>query len=199
MKDLRRGSGAWINMVRSSLKKLSEEDGQYLEMILTSQSSESLKYALSDSDRKKLWSSVVNSEAGQIAVSIPDDENGISNGHKVETVHTQIQASLAQIGESMGLRIWLPIADRQRILELWRPNNDNVLLTHLPLNYDNVTSVSYTHLQKHSEGYDVIDYVVYNVAEIPQNIQRSYMKENAVPVSYTHLNQTYSTQCRCLS
>lgn len=108
-------------------------------MILTSQSSEPLKYALSDSDRKKLWSSVVNSEAGQIAVSIPDDENGISNGHKVETVHTQIQASLAQIGESMGLRIWLPIADRQRILELWRPNNDNVLLTHLPLNYDNVT------------------------------------------------------------
>ncbi len=75
-KDLRRGSGAWINMVRSSLKKLSEEDGQYLEMILTSQSSEPLKYALSDSDRKKLWSSVVNSEAGQIAVSIPDDENG---------------------------------------------------------------------------------------------------------------------------
>ena len=139
MKDLRRGSGAWINMVRSSLKKVSEEDGQYLEMILASQSSEPLKYALSDSDRKKLWSSVVNSEAGQIAVSIPDDENGISNGHKVETVHTQIQASLAQIGESMGLRIWLPIADRQRILELWRPNNDNVLLTHLPLNYDNVT------------------------------------------------------------
>lgn len=138
-KDLHRSSKSWTGMVRSSLTKLSKEDGQYLEALLMAQGNEPKNYPLTIADRKKLWSSVVNSEAGQIAVSIPDEENRPSNRRGTETEHTQIQATLAKIGELMGFRIWLPNADRQRILEIWHPADENILLTHLPLNYDNVT------------------------------------------------------------
>lgn len=138
-KDLHRKSTGWTGMVRRSLTKLSEEDGQYLEALLTAQDSAPQSYPLTSADRKSLWPSVINSESGQIAVSVPDEEPRPSNRRGPETEHTQIQAALAKIGESMGLRIWLPNADRQRILELWHPVDDNVLLTHLPLNYDSVT------------------------------------------------------------
>ena len=138
-RDLRRDSRFWTGMVRSSLTKLSEEDGQYLEALLTTQSRELQSYPLTDAEKKKLWPSVINSGTGQIAVSIPDGENRPSNRRGTETEHTQIQAALAKIGESMGFRIWLPNTDHQRVLEIWRPTDDNVLLEHLPLNYDSVT------------------------------------------------------------
>ena len=138
-KHLPQNSNSWTGMVRSSLTKLAEEDGRYLEALLTAQGDAPQSYPLTDADRKKLWPSVINSEAGQIAVSIPDEENRPSNRRGTETEHTQIQAALAKIGESMGFRIWLPNADRQYVLEKWHPVDNNILLTHLPLNYDHVT------------------------------------------------------------
>ncbi len=50
----------------------------------------------------------------------------------------QIQALLAEIGARMGLSIWLPKADRGRVLNVWRPSA-HVLLDDLPLNYENTT------------------------------------------------------------
>lgn len=138
-KEFHRGSRSWTGMVRSSLIRLSEEDGRYLEAILTAQSRELLNYPLTDAERKKLSPSVINSQDGQIAVSIPDEEGSPLSRRRTETEHTQNQAELARIGESMGFRIWLPNADRQRVLEIWHPADDHVLLTHLPLNYDTVT------------------------------------------------------------
>ena len=126
-------------MVRGSLTRLSEEDGQYLEALLTAQAKSPKRYPLTAADRKKLLPSVVNSGAGQITVSIPDEDTRPSGRRGTETEHIQIQAALAKIGESMGFRLWIPSGDRQRVLELWRPVADHVLLTHLPLNYDNVT------------------------------------------------------------
>lgn len=82
---------------------------------------------------------MINSEAGPIAVFIPDEEHGHISRGRTATEHTQIQAVLAKIGESMGFRIWLPNMDRQRVLEIWNPVDDRTLLTHLPLNYDTVT------------------------------------------------------------
>ncbi len=138
-KNLRRNDGAWTAMVRGSLTKLSRQDGQYLENILTAQNSAPQSYPLTAADRRKLWPSVINAQDGQIEVSIPDEDNALSNRPEGGTEHTKMQAMLAQIGESMGLRIWLPNADRQRVLEIWRPVDNNTLITRLPLNYDNVT------------------------------------------------------------
>ena len=138
-KNLSLNSCAWTNKVRGSLTKLSDEDGEYLEKILTTQNKELKNYPLSTADEKKFSPSLINSEAGQIAVSIPDDENRSFHRHGVGTEHTRIQSLLAKIGEAMGFRIWIPFADRQYVSKIWTPIDDKILLKHLPLNYNNVT------------------------------------------------------------
>lgn len=110
-----------------------------MEKILVEQSESQKSYPLTAIDQKNLRSSMINSEIGQIVVSIPEDDGRVSGRHCMEMGHTKVQALIAKIGESMGFRIWLPLADRQRVLEAWDPDEDNTLLNHLPLNYDNVT------------------------------------------------------------
>jgi hypothetical protein len=50
----------------------------------------------------------------------------------------QIQALIATIGTSMGFSIWLPKADRGRVLKAWTPERGD-LLEELPLGYDPTT------------------------------------------------------------
>ncbi|WP_347157445.1 hypothetical protein [Pontibacter chitinilyticus] len=50
----------------------------------------------------------------------------------------KIQALLAQIGERMKYKVWIPKNDRSRVLEVWQPKRDS-MLQDLPLNYDNDT------------------------------------------------------------
>jgi hypothetical protein len=50
----------------------------------------------------------------------------------------QIQALLAKIGTSMGFTIWLPRADRGRVLKAWSPGPGE-LIEELPLGYDSTT------------------------------------------------------------
>jgi hypothetical protein len=51
---------------------------------------------------------------------------------------TVYQARLAEIGEKMNFKIWLPKNDRLRVCKLWQPEA-NVLLSSLPLNYNSPT------------------------------------------------------------
>lgn len=138
-KNLSKTSTAWTGRVRGSLTRLADEDGRYLETLLMAQGSERKSFPLTAIDQKNLRPSMINSNAGQIIVSIPEDEGNASGRRDTGTEHTKIQALISKIGESMGFRIWLPFADRQRVLESWDPVADNVLLGHLPLNYDTVT------------------------------------------------------------
>ena len=137
--ELVRGSSGWTGTLRSSLRKLSNEDGQYLEDLLSSQQVDLHEYTLSSNDKKRLQPSLVNSGSGLISVSIPEDETSASDHLSAETGHVQMQAAIAEIGDRMGFRIWLPKNDRQRVLEIWHPSSDMVLLEHLPLNFDQVT------------------------------------------------------------
>ncbi len=50
----------------------------------------------------------------------------------------QIQALIAKIGTMMGYSIWLPKADRGRVLKAWAAEPGE-LLDHLPLGYDSTT------------------------------------------------------------
>lgn len=138
-KDLQKDNTVWTGKVRGSLTKLTDEDGAYLERILIEQRESQKSYPLTAIDRKNLRPSVINSETGQIVVSIPEDDGMASGRRRMETGHTKVQALIAKIGESMGFRIWLPFVDRQRVLEEWNPVGDNTILNRLPLNYDNVT------------------------------------------------------------
>lgn len=146
-RDAQQNSSTWTGPLRSSLRKLSDEDGRYLEELLTGQQSDLQEYELTPADRKKLQPSLVNSEYGQIPVSIPDDETEADEDADTCPAeagddgigHAQLQAALAAIGCQMGFKIWLPRNDRQRVLEIWNPVPDGVLLEHLPLNFDQLT------------------------------------------------------------
>ncbi|MBX2989517.1 MAG: hypothetical protein KF802_16630 [Bdellovibrionaceae bacterium] len=80
---------------------------------------------------------------GSVAVSVPDDLDlqVLPEPHEDSTTDRKsirIQAYLCRMGEAMGFKIWLPMADRSRVVEHWTPHADS-LLTRLPLNYDETT------------------------------------------------------------
>ena len=158
-KALPKRSQAWTGKVRGSLRKLDDEDGQYLETLLLKQFLAPKIYKLSEVDNKKLKVSFVNSTEGQIIVSVPDDEKD-SEGPKKQIQAEQyesikVQAQLAEIGERMNLKVWLPRSDRQRVLDIWKPKSEQSLLERLPLNYDDVTlrtieNIDVLWIRKHS-------------------------------------------------
>lgn len=138
-KNCNRNSSSWTGTLRSSLRKLSDEDGKYLEGVLFEQREKRREYPLSATDIKKLQPSLVNSESGPISVTIPDDDTHAMNHSTAETEHVRMQATVAEIGDKMGFKIWLPRNDRQRVLAIWAPTSNAVLLERLPLNFDQVT------------------------------------------------------------
>ncbi len=158
-KSLPKKSQAWTGMVRGSLRKLDDEDGLFLETLLHKQIDNPKVYPLSENDRKNLKMSIVNSTEGQIMVSVPEDEKDTESTKKKNQTEQyesiRVQAQLAEIGERMNLKVWLPRSDRQRVLEIWKPESNDVLLERLPLNYDDVTlrtieNIDVLWIRKHS-------------------------------------------------
>jgi hypothetical protein len=138
-----KGSTAWTGMVRGSLRKIDDKDGAYLESILKSQLDNPIIYSLDDQEKKKLKPAIVKTQdSKQITVSIPENDEAITTPvaqqQNVQRESIRIQSLIAEIGERMNLRIWLPRNDRQRVLEIWQPKT-KCLLEVLPLNYDNAT------------------------------------------------------------
>jgi len=134
---------AWTGMVRGSLRKLDEQDGAYLERILTAQQNNATTYELDETDRKKLKAPTVKTQdSKQVTVSIPENEETptttVTQQQSTQRDSIKIQALLAEIGERMNLKIWIPRSDRQRVLEVWTPKTQ-FLLEQLPLNYDDKT------------------------------------------------------------
>ncbi|MEE0682250.1 MAG: hypothetical protein ACLVML_03050 [Candidatus Gastranaerophilaceae bacterium] len=158
-KDLPKKSLAWTGMIRGSLRKLDIKDGEYLETLLKSQEHDLRIYKLNDADVKNLRLPIVNLDGRQVIVSVPDNKNGVE-GTKRQIQSEQresirVQAMLAEIGEKMNLKVWLPKGDRQKILEVWKPKSCSVLLDRLPLNYDDVTlrtieNIDVLWIRKHS-------------------------------------------------
>lgn len=141
-KELPKKSMAWTSMVRGSLRKLDEEDGKYLETLLKEQASQLKIYPIPENLQKKLSAITVKTQDSKlIPVSVPDnDETSFSNKHSISTQREsiRIQSVLAEIGDRMNMKIWIPKNDRQRVLEIWN-NSHNNLLEQLPLNYDTAT------------------------------------------------------------
>ena len=79
-----------------------------------------------------------------MSVSVPEDDEKIVNIEEPFSVASEkresikVQAKLGEIGEKLGMKIWLPRNDRADILELWKPK-DNSLLEELPLVFDETT------------------------------------------------------------
>lgn len=75
-----------------------------------------------------------------VSVTVPESHDSDEQEGGAEEIREshQIQAALGEIGARMGFRIWLPKADRGRVLKKWK-SDDGDLLDSLPLNYDDTT------------------------------------------------------------
>ena len=92
---------------------------------------------------KILWKGehVIKRQDRNVEVTIPsktetDEIEVDENEDPRESI--RMQALLADIGSRMNMKIWIPKADRNRVLRHWHPD-EGILLDTLPLNYDDTT------------------------------------------------------------
>jgi hypothetical protein len=141
-RGLNKGSLGWTGKVRGSLVKLDDQDGNFLSQKLNAQAAGGKLYPLSEPETHRLAKHTVNRPDKVVTVSVPED-TGPSEIADVTTEEEsresiRIQALIASIGAKMGMSIWIPRADRNAVLKVWK-NPDNNLLERLPLNYDDTT------------------------------------------------------------
>lgn len=144
-KKLSKDDNSWTYLVRSSPCLWPKEDCEFLENLLNKQSKELLDYPFNENDNKKLKIHKIRiSGIKEVSVTVPDDDEEIMEpapelvivDEKRKSI--KVQAKLAEIGEKLNMKIWLPNGDRARILEIWKPK-ENVLLKELPLVFDETT------------------------------------------------------------
>lgn len=130
----------WTGPLRSSLKQLDDEDGKFLEALISSQLENGVEYPVDENEYKKLLTDQVRGEHRTVSVTVPEDESETEQKHDDHEVREsiKIQARLSEIGEKMGFKIWLPRTDRSRVMHEWKPEQGS-LIENLPLNYDQVT------------------------------------------------------------
>jgi hypothetical protein len=140
-RKLEKGSIGWTGMVRGSLARLDDHDGEFLAGQLRAQDSSKRPYPLSEQDVRKLTRHTVTRPDKIVTVSVPDDTSisdekpALTGDETRESI--RIQALIADIGVRMGMSIWIPRADRANVVKEMR--NRKNLLERLPLNYDDTT------------------------------------------------------------
>jgi hypothetical protein len=141
-RDLKQGGAAWTGKVRSSLVQLGEQDGAFLTERLSAQAVAGKPYPLDEQDKRNLTTHTVSRPDKVIAVSVPEDATATHLTESTAEVETResacMQALIASIGAKMGMKIWIPRADRGAVLREWA-NDEAVLRDRLPLGYDDTT------------------------------------------------------------
>jgi hypothetical protein len=131
----------WTGPFRSSLNKLSDEDGKFLEELILSQVKNAVSYPVDETEYQKYLTQRVRSANKDVSVSIPENGDKVREEVRDEKEIRQsikVQAMLAEIGEKMGFKIWIPRNDQGKVLREWKPE-PGVLLDVLPLNYNQAT------------------------------------------------------------
>lgn len=80
---------------------------------------------------------IVPGPADSVRQSVASAEGGALVDNEVRE-SARMQALLSKIGAAMGFKIWLPRADRNRVMKLWEPG-EGELLEDLPLAYHSST------------------------------------------------------------
>jgi hypothetical protein len=141
-RELPHNSIAWTGKVRGSLVRLEDADGHFLAETLRSQLSAQTIYPIDDQDRRRITTHTVVRSDKVVSVSVPDNtslaEEPISEPEVESRESIRIQALIAHIGHRMGMTIWIPRSDRERVLREWK-DEDARILERLPLNYDDTT------------------------------------------------------------
>ena len=140
-------SSVWTGKLRGSLRPLDDNDGKSLDRLLRRQYSDSgrREYPLSDNDRKKMAGLPrVRRPDADVSVSVPEPdfepatEGEQHSGDDTRTSH-QVQAALARLGADLGLAVWTPKNDRERVSAALGRSRGVQFLEWLPLNYDEAT------------------------------------------------------------
>lgn len=134
-------SSTWTGKIRSSLVQIDEDDGRLIENSLIQQQRDAKRYPIDKEDYEKLSSHTVRRADKVVSVSVPTDSEVTEPGPAPEAEvreSIRIQAQISGMGSQMGLRIWLPKADRAAVLREV-PELQGALLERLPLNYDDAT------------------------------------------------------------
>jgi hypothetical protein len=82
---------------------------------------------------------VVRTEGGEVEVEVPERDEEEEETAITPRASLKVQAQLAQLGTTLGFTLWIPPADRQRVLELLPSTHHARLVSKLPLNYDTAT------------------------------------------------------------
>ena len=138
-KNADKGSSKWTGIIRSSLNALTDDDGQFLEQLILSQSEGGDIYKIDEKEYGKYLRHKVRRPEGEVSVSVPQDtdhEESIPHAEVRESI--KIQSLLAMIGSQMGMKIWIPRNDRAKVLTEWKTEHQPIL-ENLPLNYDETT------------------------------------------------------------
>ncbi len=132
-----KNSFTWTGIIRNSLRLLENNDGYLLEETLTKQAANPQIYPIDEHDYERLLSHKLRRADKLVSVSVPASTEDDTS--KVEVREsTKIQALLANIGATMGMKIWLPRNDREAVKREWQ-SDLYPLVDVLPLNYDEVT------------------------------------------------------------
>ncbi len=143
-RGLPKDSTKWTYMVFSSPRLWPSKDCQFLEKILLQQKRNMTDFPFSENDKKKIKASqkIRISNEKETVIEIPEEDNSnntSSNTIRQERESIHIQALLAEIGERLNYKIWIPRSDRTRVLAKWKPIHNNSLLEELPLVFDGPT------------------------------------------------------------
>ncbi|MCX7356875.1 MAG: hypothetical protein NT015_01805 [Alphaproteobacteria bacterium] len=141
-KDVVPGSVGWGAHFQRSLRRIPDDDAAFLMGMLSEQAQAKKNYPLSTKDRRALEdTATVMTATGNISVAIPDDNSDeTSDASPAEAREShQIQGILADLGAKMGFRVWLPKADRERVLSTITDDVRESLIDQLPMNYNEAT------------------------------------------------------------
>lgn len=151
-RHLERRAFGWAQQanLRGSLRLLTDEDGKLLINELEQQAARNKEYPFSDQDRRRLQSrQAVRAADRTVVVEVPEEtEEEVQDSSSVQHMNVDVdeprtshkmQAMLARIGVEMGFRVWIPRADKHKVLEQVPTPQHGQFLDVLPLNYDDVT------------------------------------------------------------
>lgn len=129
----------WTGKLRGSLVRISDLDGRLLEVKLLEQIQSDRSFEVNEQSYHRLLRHRVRTPEGLVTVSVPSETDVEEVRTEAETREsTKVQALIAKIGATMGMRIWLPKSDRLAVSKEWTSDGETLLNT-LPLNYDEST------------------------------------------------------------
>jgi hypothetical protein len=145
-KSLAKAAQSWAVAFRSSLRPMSDADGELLLCRLKAQAASPRPYPYSDRDLKAMARrTAVPSPKGDIVVEVPESdevepETDLEQTTPVEASRASlgVQATLARVGVALGFKIWIAPGDRRRVAEMLGEEGAQ-LLERLPVNYESAT------------------------------------------------------------